>query len=132
MSRTNDSISECDRAGGELPKLTLFHFTSEEAASDIFSTGFLPGDDGLVWFAEHPTKVWAASTMSLLLEIQVWPEVVQPFRVVLEEDEWDSISKQWVKSTQSEGLIYFALPPDIANRYSPRRLADEERRLLMI
>lgn len=112
--------------------LKLYHFTSEDGAADISETGFRPGTDGLVWFAEHPSKVWGATSMAVLYEIETELSEVVPYRVVPEEEDWDPVCRQWGKAAQSEELVYFALPPVIASRYTPVRLTTDDRKTMMI
>ena len=43
----------------------LYHFTGK--ADDILQNGFKGGDDGLVWFAEHPTHAIGEKERTYLL-----------------------------------------------------------------
>lgn len=112
--------------------MKLYHFTSRDVALDIFESGFKPGPDGTVWFAEHPTIIWGNESSEVLLEIDAPIEVVTPHKRQVEEDDQDPSTGAFVPSAEVEIGHYFALPAEVANRYKPRRVPDEERRLMMI
>lgn len=112
--------------------MKLYHFTPKAAVPDILQSGFRPGPDGTVWFAEHPTIIWGNDSSEVLMEIVVPIGVLTPYKIQVEEEDLDPSTGEFVPSTEVEIGHYFALPQDVANQYQPRRVPDEERRLMMI
>lgn len=114
--------------------MKLYHFASKDAVADILHSGFKPGPegDGTIWFAEHPKIIWGNESSEVLYEIIAPIGVVTPHKRPLVEEDQDPLTREFVPSAEVEIGHYFALPPQVANRYKPRRVPDEERRLMMI
>lgn len=112
--------------------MKLYHFTSNDVALDIFQSGFKPGVEEKVWFAEHPTIIWGNESSEVLLEIAVPIGVVTPHKRPVELGDEDPSTGEFVPTAEVEMGPYFALPQEVANRYKVRRVPDEERRLMMI
>lgn len=129
-----DDNSSARRANEGAKNMKLYHFTSKDAALDILHSGFKPGPDGdgTVWFAEHPTIIWGNESSEVLLEIAVPVGIVTPHKRLVELGDEDPASGEFVLSAEVEMGPYFALPPEVANRYKLRRVPDEERRQMMI
>ncbi len=117
----------------KLYRRKLYHFTSREAVADIEQHGFKPGEDGVVWFAEHPTCVWGESAGSVLIEIVAVIRDVVPFKTrVVSDEEWDSSTDSFVKSEFVVKMNYYALPPNVANRFPMKIVSDQERHKMII
>lgn len=114
--------------------MKLYHFTRNDVALDILQSGFKPGpdSDGTIWFAEHPTIIWGNESSEVLFEIVAPIGVLTPYKIQVVEEDKDPLTGEYVPSAEVEIGHYFALPQEVANRYKPRRVPDEERRLMMI
>jgi hypothetical protein len=112
--------------------MKLYHFAPKDVVPDILQSGFKPGPDGTVWFAEHPTIIWGNASFEVLMEIVAPIGVVTPHKRQVVEEDKDPLTGEFVPSAEVEIGHYFALPQEVANRYKPRRVPAEERRLMMI
>lgn len=111
--------------------MRLYHLTDSETAEEIMRSGFRPGEDGLVWFGDNPSQIWGESARTVLLEVQIGKDACRQYQQAVEEEEWDTKAKRWVKPNHVEGLTYFAFPPKMLRGLSPRTLSLEERWVLM-
>lgn len=110
----------------------LFHLTGANAAAGIKKSGFKPGSDGRVWFAEHPAEVWGNSEGPVLLQIELPESLVLPYSQEFVADEvWDSATREWVKAAEVDRGTYYALPPEVANLGKPRRIPARDKKRMM-
>lgn len=113
--------------------IKLYHFTDRVAARKILRSGFRPGDDGLIWFGEHPCEIWGASATSALLEIQVEESSIQSYQQTTETlENWDPKLRQWIPSDSEPRYTYYAFPPEAVAGISTRLLSRKMLRAMMV
>jgi len=80
--------------------IRLYHLTSRENAKEILESGFIDGEDGGVWFAEHPKLAWGATyeVVALKVTFHCLKSKLACYAIECGEEsgEWDSEKNCWV------------------------------------